>query len=465
MGRLFAVATVIVLAAQLTACAEPVQNVQVPAPNDPRAYVPAPAEKPLPPEYTGQQPQGQPMPAGQPGTGGQGAPGPGSMAPPPAPQMNAAQIASAGNAMAGEETFVKAYNARRNPRLMVFVNRTITGEVLPKEGLNELLRVEESHAATGAVKVSGETAASTQKNSATAGVGYAGSVADATAERTNKSSKNSFESGGAVDYTKTTSLKVAADKLDEIGASREDYALIELSLLDYLDCGGRVTIYDSEVVRNKLDREKVLRIENGDGDALRLLSTELQTDVLIQVKATPTRHSQWPQGAVRLTAKVLSTTDGRILSATFVDMPLPMSKTNVNVFTRYLAEQIMTKLSAVWSGVAVWDPMEVRIYKAKSVDETIDIKNYIKRLPGVMGVNTRGATAASKEGYATLSVAYEGAPEDFYEALRENLKGSKGLKAVDLQSNTVNVEVVGELELKAPPAPAATAPATTSGAK
>lgn len=438
------------IALPLAACSQDVQRVQVPSTTDPNAYVPQPLPKPLPPEYGGPAVQPQPGPPNAAPEVPQPPQPPLPPLPPTAmvPAPNAAQIASAGNALPEEEAFVRAYTGRRSPRIMVFVNRTIQGDILPKDNLDELIRMEVKHTATGGVKVSSENSASTQANSSGSSAGYSGTSVNSANINSAKTDKSNFVSGGPADYTKTTSLKVVADKLDEIGASRTDYDMVELSLIDYLDCGGRVHVFDSESVRGKLDREKILRIENSDPAAVKLLSTELQTDVLIQVKATPTHQSQWPNGAVRLTVRALSTTDGRNLAAAFVDMPLPMTKDAVNIFTRYLAQKVMTKLTAVWSGNPLWDPLEVRVYKANGVDDTLAIRNFIKKIPGVVTVNTRGATGGSTTSYATLSVAYNGAPEEFYADLKESLKQSHGLKAVDLQSNMVNVEVTGNLELK-----------------
>ena len=460
MKPLSLIALIAAVAFPFAACSQDVQRVQVPSTNDPNAYIPQPQPKPLPPEYGGPPPAPQPQPG--PAPMAPGAPQPPQAPLPPAavaPVPNAAQIASAANALPEEEAFVQAYTSRRSPRIMVFVNRTIQGDILPKDNLEELIRVEEKHTATGGVKVSSENSASTQANIAGSSAGYAGSSVSSANINKTKTDKSNFESTGPADYSKTTSVKVAPDKLDEIGASRTDYDMIELSLIDYLDCGGRVHVFDSESVRGKLDREKILRIENSDPAAVKLLNTELQTDVLIQVKATPTRHSQWPNGAVRLTVRALSTTDGRNLAAAFVDMPLPMTKDAVNIFTRYLAQKVMTKLTAVWSGNPLWDPLEIRIYKANGVDDTLAIRSFIKKIPGVVTVNSRGATGSSTTSYATMSVAYNGAPEDFYADLKESLKQSHGLKAVDLQANTVNVEVTGGLDLKAVEKAPTTAPA------
>jgi hypothetical protein len=262
--------------------------------------------------------------------------------------------------------------------------------------------------------------------------------------------RSSFESSGPAEFSKTTTIRLAPDKVDEIGATSADYEMMEASIIDYMDAGGRVIIKDSEAARAKLDREKVLRIENSDPAAIRLLSTELQADVLIQVKAVPTSQSNQAapgQKAVRLIAKATGTTDARNLGTAFVDMPLPMTKTNVNIYTRYLSEKLMQGMTQRWANNPVWDPIEVRIYKAASIDDSLKIRKMIQGLKGVTEVTSRGATGSSATSYATLAVAFAGAPEDMYGELKDSLGKSQGLKAVDLQNNTIDLEVTGPMEL------------------
>jgi hypothetical protein len=337
-----------------------------------------------------------------------------------------------------EQAFVQAYVNHRSPTIMIFVNRTIHGDPLPKDGLVELTRTEEHHTATGAVNVNSQNSSNT--SSQTAGQGTA------SVQNKNTQSGGSFASGGPTEYTKTTSVKQAAPKNDEIGAAPEDYELIEASLVKYFDDSGRVHVQDADAARGKLDRAQILRVENGDPQAARLLSTELKQDVLIRVTAKPTRHSQYGP-AVRLIAKAVSTADARNLGTAFVDMPLPMTKTNINVFTRYLSESLMDEMIKKWGQSPEFDPVEIRIYKTASVDDALRIKKWLQATRGVVSVTTRAATGGSNTSYASFSVAYSGAPEDLYADLKDAIGASQGLKAVDVQNNTIDLEVTGKLDL------------------
>lgn len=432
-----ALAACVLGALVLGACQQtvPVAPVAVPRVDDRSAYKPELYHKPVPAEVTGQ--GGQPMP-GQPGQ-----PIPGQPGQPMQPgQPGTGGVIQPSHMLPHEPAFIEAYSKRRNPRMMVFVNRTLHGDTLPKEGLQEVMRTEEKHSATGAVSVVSEKGTNENKNAASAGMG------SSSTEVSNKGTtdKSSFTSGGPADYTKSTVVRVAPGKTDEIGATPEDYELIEMSVVKYFDNSGKVQIRDSEAARAKLDREKILRIENNDPAAVRLLATELQTDVLIRITAKPTVHSSWGR-AVRLMAKAVGTTDARNLGTAFVDMPLPITKTNVNIYTKYLADQLMMEMAKKWLNPPEYDPIEVRIYKTATVDDALKIRKFMQGIKGVQGVQTRGATGGSTTSYAALSVAYAGAPEDLYSDLKDLLGRSQGLKATDLSNNTISLEVTGPMEL------------------
>jgi hypothetical protein len=222
--------------------------------------------------------------------------------------------------------------------------------------------------------------------------------------------------------------------------------MIEASIVQYFDNSGKVRVQDSESARAKLTREQVLRLENGDPAANTLLATELQADVLIRVTAKPTLQSSGGP-AIRLLAKAVSTTDARNLGTATVDMPLPMSKPNINEYTRYLSGQLMGQMALKWAQPAEFDPIEVRIYKAASLDDSGKIAGWIKPAPGVKSVDIRNATAGGGTSYAVILVGFEGAPWMLYQELKDGIGMSQGLKAVDLSNNTINLEISGPMNL------------------
>ncbi len=232
-------------------------------------------------------------------------------------------------------------------------------------------------------------------------------------------------------------------------STNEDFDMIESSLVEYFDNSGKVQIKDSDEARAKLNREEVERIENGDPAANRLLASELQQDVLIRVTAAATNQSgQSSNGqALRLVAKAVSTTDARNLGSASVDMPFPISKTNVNLYTGYLASELMGQMAQKWSQAAEYDPIEVRIYKAASVDDSLKIEQWLQKTQGVSQVRLVGDTGGSTTSYATLAVGYAGGPENLYASLKDAIGQSQGIKAVDISNHTISLEVTGPMNL------------------
>jgi len=426
-------AAVLGTAGVLAGCSEtPVPTVAVPRQDDASAYRPVPQPKPLPPNGTivGGVPQMAPPPQ----------PAGGSIMPP-----NGAPAAAAPGGYApsieNEDAFVAAY-ARRSPRIMVFVNRTLQGESLPKDAMETILQKQEVQSSTGAVNVASSSNTTGGGQSST--VVFGGSSASNTNINTNQAS--SFTSGGPAEYSHTTYWKKPTDQRDAFGATADDYGMIESSLVEYFDNSGKVRVQDSDAAREKLSREQILRIENGDPKANELLKTELQTDVLIRVTATPTTQSA-NGPAIRLIAKAIGTTDARNLGNATVDMPMPMTKQNINVYTRYLASKLMGQMAQKWRLPPEYNPIEVRIYKAATIDDSLKISDWLKKTDGVASVRTTGATGGSTTSYAVLSVGFAGAPEDLYANLKSAIGLSTGLKAVDLQNNTINLEVTGPMNL------------------
>jgi len=93
------------------------------------------------------------------------------------------------------------------------------------------------------------------------------------------------------------------------------------------------------------------------------------------------------------------------------------------------------------------DTIEVRVYKTATVDDALKVRKWLQHTPVVTNVVTRGATGGSSAAYAAFAVTYNGAPEDLYAGLQDEIGQSQGMKAVDLQANTVTLEITGQLNL------------------
>ena len=233
---------------------------------------------------------------------------------------------------------------------------------------------------------------------------------------------------------------------DTFGLTGADYQAVEMSITQYFNNSGKVDVRDSEAARAKLDREQVLRIENGDSAANRLLATEHLADVIVHITASPTTQSAYGR-AVRLNAKAVGTTDGRLLGVCSLDLPLPLTRPIINDFTRHMTEELMKQMAIKWAVGPEYDPIEVRIYKAASIDDSSKIATWIKKAPGVTKVDLAQATGGSATSYAVVKVAFNGSPWALYEEIKDSVGQSQGLKAVDLQNNTINLEISGPMNL------------------
>ncbi len=314
------------IAALMGGCAQPLQNVAVPSPSDRSAYQPIPYEKPMGPQ--------QPVSAYPVESG-------------PTPVQSA---------------FVAAWQAQRDPRLMVVVQ--------PPQ-----------HAQT---------------------------------------------------YT-------------NIHATPDDFDAIGLAMIGDLSVNGRVDIQSSAMAQKVLNRESFLRLQNGDSAVLPLLKHQLNTDVVVMMKAEPTAQSSTGP-AVRLLAEVVSTTDARILASSQEDMPLPMTRSTIKQATGYVANRLMQQLTGVWLGG--FNPITVRIYHAATVDDVLKIEHFVQKVPGVSQVIDRGITGAANTAYGELAVGYNGAPDEFYSELKQELGVSTGLKATDIQNNTIDLQITGPMILR-----------------
>ncbi|MGC9260242.1 MAG: hypothetical protein ACP5I8_09250 [Phycisphaerae bacterium] len=331
--RMITILSSALLLTMLTGCQQPIQNVAIPSLQDQAAYQPQPYPKPLPADAYGPPVTGNPY--------------------------------GVHSALPDEAAYIQAYQAQRDPRMMV--------EVLLGQG------------------------------AVTAGAFHLGN---------------------------------------------EDFDAIQISMIEYLNANGQVDIQDPAMAQKVLDRESFLRLQNGDPKVLPLLKHQLKTDVLIEIQAAPTQQASYGN-AVRLLVQAVRTTDARVLAAAYVDMPLPVSKTNINVYTGYLADKLMQKLAAIWGGnPQSYNPMIVRIYNAASLDDVLAIAHLIQKVPGVRLVIDRGMTGSAATAYGRLAIEYNGAPGDFYSALKQELGVSTGLQAVDLQNNTIDLQITGPMVLR-----------------
>ena len=102
------------------------------------------------------------------------------------------------------------------------------------------------------------------------------------------------------------------------------------------------------MVRRALTDEQVQALEQGRPQVLREIAQQLDTDILVQVQARPTR--QTPQGMhLRLVVEAFNIEGGQSIGRAMVDLPPPLEKTTINKYTRFLARKLMDDMISTWS--------------------------------------------------------------------------------------------------------------------
>ena len=236
-----------------------------------------------------------------------------------------------------ERGFVEAYDAVGRPRIMVFVNRTLEGEIVPVNIEDPYVSVERSRTTRGDVRI--ET-----RDSRTRDDFYRG--------RDDRDREDRFESRGPAEVRDRVDVYLRPGEYDEAAARAMDYEAMENVLTDWLAAGGRVEIISPVMARQRLSDEQVKELQEGRPRAVGEIARQLDTDVLIQVQARPTR--QTPRGLeVRVVAEAINVgRGGQSVARAFVDVPPPLSKQQINRYTRFLARKLMDGMSGTWQAMA-----------------------------------------------------------------------------------------------------------------
>jgi hypothetical protein len=206
----------------------------------------------------------------------------------PPPDRRIDEMPLANETTPEQRSFETAYRGVGRPRITVFVNRTLDGEVLPATNAAP----EGSHA--------GER-------------GY-----------------------------------LRHGEYDEASAAALDYEGVENILTDALACQGAVEIISPTAVRQKLTDEQVKDLQSGKPRVLRDIAGQLDADVLVHVAVHPTR--QTTSGLeVRLVGEALNVKGGQQIGRVVVDMPPPLERTALNRYARFVARKLMTDMTHAWT--------------------------------------------------------------------------------------------------------------------
>jgi hypothetical protein len=231
--------------------------------------------------------------------------------------------------MPEERAFVEAYTRVNRPQVVVFVNRTLEGDIIPVNDAGPVASVEYSRQATSGVSVEKRTTESTPFR--------------------DRDTVDRFENKGpgTGKYTESAAVYLKPGEYDEVQAKALDYTAIENTLADWLRARGQVRQVAPMLARQKLTAQQIKDLQDGKPQVLAEVAEQLSADVLVHVTARPTRQTR--QGLeVRIIAEAMNTRGGQSLASAFVDVPPPLEKTQINKYTRFLARKLMDGMTGTW---------------------------------------------------------------------------------------------------------------------
>ncbi len=234
-----------------------------------------------------------------------------------------------------QRAFVDAYNRVGRPRIAIFVNRTLQGDIIPVNDDQPLASVEHTRRATTGVTIENRDT-------------Y---TSDSRRRIEDRERVDRFESTGPGEYRETTDVYLRPGQYDEVQAKALDYEAVENILTDWLASSGQVTIISPIMARQKLTPEQVKELESGRPQVLSEIAQQLGVDVLIQAQARPTRQS-FEGLHVRLIAEAINVKGGDSVARAVVDIKPPLDKPQINDYTRYVARKLMDDLTGAWSNAS-----------------------------------------------------------------------------------------------------------------
>ena len=238
-----------------------------------------------------------------------------------------------------QRAFVDAYNRVGRPRIAIFVNRTLQGEIVPVNDDAPIASVERTRRATTGITVENRdtyTAESRRR------------IEDR--ERVDR-----FESKGPGEYRETTDVYLRPGQYDEVQAKSLDYEAVENILTDWLASNGQVTIISPIMARQKLTPEQVKELESGRPQVLSEVAQQLGVDILVQAQARPTRQS-FEGLHVRLISEAINIKGGDQIARAVVDIKPPLDKPQMNTYTRFIARKLMDDMTGAWSNAPAPGP-------------------------------------------------------------------------------------------------------------
>jgi len=190
--------------------------------------------------------------------------------------------------MPEEQSFTAAYNAVNRPPIVVFVNRTLEGEIIPANPAPPPQTYEE---------------------------------------------------------------RLRAGQYDQNAVKSIDYHEIELLLTDWLSCDNHVTVISPTMARDRLTDEQIRDLQSGRPHVARDIAMQLGAPIIVQVQAHAVRATSGELG-LRVFAEAIDVQhDASSLARAVVEVGLPLDREQANGFTRFMARKLMDGMTTSWQAI------------------------------------------------------------------------------------------------------------------
>ena len=152
-------------------------------------------------------------------------------------------------------------------------------------------------------------------------------------------------------YSTAREIYLRPGQYDEARAKQIDYEMMEILLADWMSADNQVSIISPQTVHRQLTEQEQRDLQAGKPQALGELGKRLDADVLIQVQAKPTRQT-YEGLEVRVIAEAINIKGGESLARGAADITPPLDKIQMNRATRFLARKLMDGMTNSWSAPA-----------------------------------------------------------------------------------------------------------------
>jgi hypothetical protein len=254
---------------------------------------------------------------------------------PPTPAFNDVPLVD--QRLPEEAWFVSTYNQVGRPKIALFINRTLDGDLVAGRDV-AVASTDTVHKSTGSVEFS--------QSQHSGSSGYY--------DRQHQGTAESFKSNGPAEYHETTTTWLHPGQYDDAQLQALDYAEMESLMTDWLHCNGQITLISPSFLRSRLNDQQVKDLQSGKPNAMTDVGQATAADVLVQIQAHPTRRDG--QLAILLIAEAVNVRGGESIGHASVEMPTPVDRYKMNDFTRFLTRKLMHEMAGSWTGAPAAAP-------------------------------------------------------------------------------------------------------------